>query len=237
MPKFHFVEDYERYVSDLIATHPLDEAMALAVGGNYELFGQIEHAVLEYLGIQPNWTLVDLGCGSGRLASELFRTYPELNYTGIDIVKSLLEYAKHKAPSYRFILSRSLKIPFESASADCVAAFSLFTHLLHAETYQYMTEAYRALKPGGKLAFSFIEFAEGGHWHVFEETVAAAFSNSETHLNTFIERSVIALWASKIGFEIQEFVAGGECRWNGQPLGQTLAILVKPAEVMSERCS
>ena len=46
MAKFHFIEDYERHVANLIATHPIDEAMSLAVGGSYELVGGIEHDLL-----------------------------------------------------------------------------------------------------------------------------------------------------------------------------------------------
>lgn len=36
MSEFHFVEDYERLVEQLLAAHPLYEAMSLAVGGQYE---------------------------------------------------------------------------------------------------------------------------------------------------------------------------------------------------------
>jgi hypothetical protein len=33
MPTVHFFEDYERHVAELMASHPLDEAMSLAVRG------------------------------------------------------------------------------------------------------------------------------------------------------------------------------------------------------------
>ncbi|MDD4915980.1 MAG: hypothetical protein PHW13_13195 [Methylococcales bacterium] len=46
MAKFHFVEDYEAHVKNLIATKPLDEAMSDAVGGNYHLIGDIEKSIV-----------------------------------------------------------------------------------------------------------------------------------------------------------------------------------------------
>ena len=228
MPKFHFVEDYERYVSDLIAAHPLDEAMALAVGGNYEVFGKIQSAVLEYLGVQENWRVLDLGCGSGRLASALHQRYPNLRYTGIDVIRPLLEYAKSKAPNYRFILNRSLSLPMKDETTDCVLAFSLFTHLMQAETYQYLEEAYRVLAPGGVLCFSFVEFNDPAQWHVFEETLKATRTQTNSHLTIFIERSTVIVWTKRIGFDVIEFIDGQQHRWDGLPMGQSLVILRKP---------
>jgi hypothetical protein len=67
MAKFHFVEDYEAYVARLVKQHPIDEAMSLAVGGAYRSIGEIEYEVVRYAGLNDGMTLVDIGCGSGRL--------------------------------------------------------------------------------------------------------------------------------------------------------------------------
>jgi DNA-binding SARP family transcriptional activator len=81
MAEFHFVEDYETYVRSLIASHPIDEAMSLAVGGLYKEFGAIERAVLQYARLKNGMSLIDLGCGSGRLASDLSGRM-EIEYLG-----------------------------------------------------------------------------------------------------------------------------------------------------------
>jgi ubiquinone/menaquinone biosynthesis C-methylase UbiE len=227
MAKFHFVEDYERYVSQLIASHPIDEAMSLAVGGDYERVGKIEAAILQSFGLRQGMHVVDLGCGSGRLAAELYKL-TDISFSGTDVVNSLLEYAKTKAPGYNFILHQELSIPVSNASADIVSAFSLFTHLLHAETYLYLEEALRVLKPGGKLIFSFLEFAEVGHWAVFQSTVEVTRSAGQSHLNTFIERNAIQTWADHLGFEIERFVSGGDTEWDAAALGQAVVVLRKP---------
>jgi ubiquinone/menaquinone biosynthesis C-methylase UbiE len=228
MAQFHFVEDYERLVGQLIEKYPIDEAMSLAVGGRYEEVGAIEADIMRYAGLKDGMSLIDLGCGSGRLAWALSRSM-NVEFTGIDIVQSLLDYAKTKTPNnYRFLLHRELSIPSAENQADFVSAFSVFTHLLHAETYIYLEDIKRALKRGGKLVFSFLEFSSDAHWGVFETTVKAQKLHSASHLTMFVERTAIELWCQKLGYELVAYVGGTEAPWKGQALGQSTAILLKP---------
>jgi ubiquinone/menaquinone biosynthesis C-methylase UbiE len=228
MAKFHFVEDYERYVADLIRQHPLDEAMSLAVGGSYEAVGAVEAEILLHAGLAPGMAVVDLGCGSGRLAVALARTL-EASYLGLDVVPALLDYARTKAPkAYKFVLNRALSLPVEAGSVDMLCAFSVFTHLLHAETYLYLEDAHRALRPGGRVVLSFLEFAIPDHWAVFERTVQAQRASTVPHLNQFIERNQITVWAQHLGYASAAFIDGNTAPWpSGEPLGQSIAVLTK----------
>jgi len=229
LAQFHFVEDYERLVAHLVRTLPLDEAMSQAVGGGFAEFGVKERDILLYAGLHDGMSLLDLGCGSGRLAQALGSSM-NINYTGIDIVQALLDYARSiSPPNYRFVLNRALSIPCESASMDMACAFSLFTHLLHTETYLYLEDIRRVLKPAGHLVFSFLEFANPGHWTVFEGTVAVQRTMSAPHLNMFIERNAIELWCRKLDFTLVEFIGGNEAHWQTGPLGQAVAIIEKPS--------
>jgi len=229
MAQFHFVEDYERYVSSLIASHPIDEAMSLAVGGSYEETGAIEAAILKAYNVNSSSSIVDLGCGSGRLAHALGKAFPYLRYTGLDVVQALLDYAKTRCPpQFRFILNRQLKLPLEDSSADVFTSFSVFTHLLHTETYLYLEDAFRVLRPGGQVIMSFLEFAGPPHWTVFEQTLEAQRNSEAPHLNTFIERNAIGTWCDHIGFKVVEFANGWESVRSTPPLGQSIAVLQKP---------
>jgi ubiquinone/menaquinone biosynthesis C-methylase UbiE len=226
MAQFHFVEDYERLVARLVDTYPIDEAMSLVVGGgSYEIFGQMEAEIVQAAGLEDGMRLIDLGCGSGRLAAALHRSM-DVSYVGIDIVQALLDYAKSKAPGYQFVLHRGLSIPLEQGSADMVSAFSLFTHLLQSETYIYLEESARILKPGGKIVFSFLEFAEAAHWKIFESTRMNARDASGDHLNMFIERNAIDIWAEKLGLVVERYFASS-ATWSGHALGQSIAVLRK----------
>lgn len=227
MAQFHFVEDYEKLIKRLIKKYPLDEAMSIAVGGQYELIGQIEAHLLCRQGLADGMRLVDLGCGSGRLPSALHKIV-NISYIGIDIVKALLNYAKSKAPNYEFMLHRELSIPQQDNSADMVSAFSLFTHLLHAESYLYLEECVRVLKPGGKVVFSFLEFAEPTHWQIFFDTKVQTRETKLPHLNSFIERNVIEIWAIKLGLTVEQFISGRTPIWNDHVFGQSVVVLKKP---------
>jgi ubiquinone/menaquinone biosynthesis C-methylase UbiE len=227
--QFHFVEDYDRLVAHLLKTYPRDEAMARAVGGGYREIGEIERNIVQYAGLKDGMSLVDIGCGSGRLAHALATAAVQIDYLGTDIVTALLDYAAEKCPPhYRFKLHRELSIPVANASTDMICAFSVFTHLLHHESYLYIEDACRALKPKGKLIFSFLEFADPRHWKVFTDTVEVQRATTMLpHLNSFVERSAINVWASHLGFSDAEFIKGSDGVLGGKGLGQAIAILTR----------
>jgi SAM-dependent methyltransferase len=229
MAEFHFVEDYEKLVLDLIEKHPLEEAMQIAVGGNYDHFGTVELNILRHAGLKTHDSLLDMGCGSGRLAHAIGESGLPVEYTGFDIIQNLLDYAATRSPpSYKFLLHRQLNVPVADAILDMACGFSLFTHLLHPEIYLYMEDVFRALRPGGKLVFSFLEFASPHHWETFRITVNDARARTTPHLNTFIERPVIALWAAKLGYQLDFFIEPDMGVSGSHALGQTTAVLTKP---------
>lgn len=230
MAQFHFVEDYEKHVAALVAAHPIDEAMALAVGGDYDGVGKIETAILKAAGLKSGMSVFDLGCGSGRLAATLGKEESlKIDYIGTDVVQDLLDYAVTKTPShFRFLRHQALSVPAEDSSIDIACAFSVFTHLLHHETYIYLEDMKRALKPGGKIVFSFLEFAESSHWWIFNATVEYALNATTPHLNQFIERNAIDLWAKRLGLVVERYIDGQEGVGGAAPLGQCTVILARP---------
>jgi SAM-dependent methyltransferase len=226
-PKPHYVADYEAFVSDLIRHFSMDEAMSHAVGGDYLGTGKKERAILEYVGLRDGMKIVDIGCGSGRLSSVI--SDMRIDYLGIDVVDDLLAYAaKKSSPKFAFVRHTELTVPVADETVDIACAFSVFTHLRHEESYLYAKDVLRALKPGGVFVFSLLEFGEPHHWPVFEQTVAACAAGTMPHINTFLERPVIRLWAKHLGYKVAELVDGLAAPWNEAALGQTTAILKKP---------
>lgn len=223
---------YEHLVDRIKAAAPSDDAMKNAVGGSFEFIGRVEVAILRHYGLRPSDFLIDVGCGSGRLARPL-SAYLHGKYSGFDVVEDLVEYARLTVnrPDWRFEVIDHIAIPEPDGTADFVCFFSVITHLLHEHSYWYLEEAKRVLKPGGKIVVSFLEFAEPAHWPVFHDTLAGAKvpPNSDP-LNVFTERGVFEVWASHLGLEIEAFRGGDDAIEPVGALGQAVCVLRKPGE-------
>jgi len=207
---FHFVDDYRELVRDLIARYPLAEAMSLAVGGDFEALGKIEKQLLIGYGLKPEHTVVDAGCGSGRLAKQLIGYLTTGRVLGTDVVPQLIEYARLGCPlDWEFAVVEGVRIPFARDVADFAAFFSVFTHLLYEESFCYLMEARRVVKPGGLVVFSFLEFQQ--HWAIFRSTVKALrHGGGSVHLNMFVSRDTIELWARELGMSIIDIRSGSD---------------------------
>jgi tRNA (uracil-5-)-methyltransferase TRM9 len=107
----------------------------------------------EYL--QDGQTVLDLGCGNGRLL-EMCRNN-KVKYTGYDISTELIQIAKEKCQQYSvpeasFQVGDMRFLPFASASFDIVFAVASLHHLPHQiNRWQALSEIYRVLRPGGLL--------------------------------------------------------------------------------------
>jgi ubiquinone/menaquinone biosynthesis C-methylase UbiE len=223
MSQPHFVRDHRRAVANFVATNSLDRAMARSVGGgdgnrvDFEATGKRELEILTQCGFGPGCSLIDVGCGSGRLASQVSSKFGDtVSYLGTDVVPELLAYAKANAiASYKFSLVEECVIPVPDGSADFVALFSIFTHLLRSEIESYMREIGRVLRPGGKLIFSYLELPR--HAKIFAYTVMATILRRRKVENHFTSVRVINRWAQDSGFVVEAIMPGH--------IGQSVAVL------------
>lgn len=221
-----------------------EQAVQLTVGGHFQAFGTLERDLLIQYGLAPNHSLIDVGCGSGRLAKALV-SYLHGRYLGLDVLPALLAHARAQAPNpaWRFETVTGFSIPERDEAADMIAFFSVFTHLLHEQSYVYLRDARRVLKPGGRIVFSFMEFGYPSHWRAFEEAIAHI--NDPLPLNVFISRDAIAAWAEHLALDVVDvqdgeqlfirlrepavFDHGGAFTELGT-IGQSVCVLQKPAQ-------
>jgi SAM-dependent methyltransferase len=206
--KLDFRATYKQHVAQQIARAASPEAgLKYAIGAEFEAFGILEREVLIQYGLRPDGYVIDVGCGSGRLAKPLSH-FLTGRYLGIDVVPDLLELARKlcNRPDWRFELAPGLTISERDAQADVICFFSVFTHLLHEQSYSYLQDAKRVLKPDGKIIFSFLEFAIPCHWDVFVANLAHI--QHPTHLNQFMSRDGIRAWAEHLGLRVIDIQDG-----------------------------
>jgi ubiquinone/menaquinone biosynthesis C-methylase UbiE len=108
----------------------------------------------------PVREILDLGTGTGTLALETLRRWPEARVTGVDASGGMLGVAKAEAerripaPERRrigWVSASAERLPFEAGSIDLIV--SSFVLQLVADRRAALREAFRVLRPGGTLAF------------------------------------------------------------------------------------
>ena len=108
--------------------------------------------------------VLDIGCGTGTLAVELGRSFPQLEITGLDPDPRALERARRKA--VRAGLTMGLvqgfadALPFPDGSFDRVLSTLMFHHLDAGAKAAMLREAARVLAGGGELHLLDLELSE-----------------------------------------------------------------------------
>lgn len=222
---------YQQHFDSLKENLDTAQAAELAVGGRFDEIGKIELEILKENELTRDMFVIDVGCGSGRLAKQL-SIYGLNRYLGTDVVDDLLDYTGNLVGNKDLWLLKkvdNIEIPASDNSADFICFFSVFTHLLHEQTFLYLKEAKRVLKPGGKVIFSFLEFEVPSHWAIFEGNLDKF---EENHLNMFFDRKAIITWTNFLGMSVEKILQGDQPQIakdinESRSLGQSIAVLKK----------
>lgn len=104
--------------------------------------------VLQNIPINAGVNLLDIGCGTGYFCK--MASLKGATITGIDASEALISEAKERLLNATFQTGEMEELPFADNTFDVVTGFNSFQYA--AQTQAALAEAYRVLKPGGKLA-------------------------------------------------------------------------------------
>ncbi len=112
--------------------------------------------IIGYLGLQPGMTVLDLGCGPGRLtllAAE--KVWPGGEVTALDMQAEMLRRARQKIEmaglqNVRFLEAAAGTGALDGMSFDRALLVTVLGEIPNQQAA--LQEVYQALKPGGKLA-------------------------------------------------------------------------------------
>ena len=103
--------------------------------------------LLKKSGIPSPSSILDVGCGTGRLLRTLSRVWPNAKYTGADLSDIMIGEARKLAPAMEFHIAPAEKLPFPDRSFDVVLSSLTLHHWNDAE--RGIREIVRVLRPGG----------------------------------------------------------------------------------------
>ncbi|MCP2343220.1 methyltransferase domain-containing protein [Actinomadura rupiterrae] len=101
----------------------------------------------ELLGLVPDASVVDVGCGAGRAAAEMAERGARV--VGVDPDERMIGVAAQRWPGAGFRLADAYALPFADGSLDGYRAEKVF-HVLD-DPARAVAEARRVLAPGGRI--------------------------------------------------------------------------------------
>ena len=122
------------------------------------------------LGYTKDRTVVDIGCGLGRLATGLLRELGDAQYWGFDAVGPWIRWCKkhieRRHPSFRFVhvdvanelynprgaaLDDTFRFPLPDGHADVVYLWGVLTNMRLRDARTYVAEIGRLVREGGQV--------------------------------------------------------------------------------------
>lgn len=151
-------------------------------GGDFVTVGDSFLEQLKDFGLTPDMSVLDVGCGQGRMARPLvdFLSPQTGRYNGFDIVKSGIDWCRHHyadVPNFTFhhaniinarynaggdVAAKDYIFPYADDSFDMIFLTSVFTHMFKEDAANYLAEIQRVLKPGGRSVITWFIMRQGG---------------------------------------------------------------------------
>ncbi|MCS6981040.1 MAG: class I SAM-dependent methyltransferase [Flavobacteriales bacterium] len=195
-------------------------------------------------GLQPHQNFLDIGSGIGRIARPL-TGYLVGSYEGFDVVRTGVRWCQKNItslyPHFRFTCvplyndlytshgdrADKFKFPYENNRFHFACAISVFTHLLPDETWNYLLESARVLRPGGRLVATFFVFRSdeelsrsGVFQFPFVHGHYALMSRRVKRANVAYRFDFLEKVSEDCGFRILKTIEGA---WKGQQMHHPVA--------------
>lgn len=153
-----------------ICTTAAESAEAFAASGERDLDAQ----VLDGLDVRSDWSVLEIGCGIGRLLRPLSRRVARA--VGVDLSEEMVRRGREYCaglPNVELLRTDGTLAALPDAGFDLVFSHIVFQHLPRkAYVDRYLRDAHRVLRPGGIVRVQ----VDGRARQIFRRWVADSWS-------------------------------------------------------------
>jgi SAM-dependent methyltransferase len=197
--------EYKKVWSALSTTH--DQAKLHVIGVTEEdalrATGEQTLGFLqESVGIRKDDVVLEIGCGIGRVG----RVVAPLcrKWIGCDVASNMLSLTAERLQDLPNVELKEISgydlRGVADASADVVYCTVVFMHLEPWDRYNYILEAFRVLRPGGRIYVDNINLCSDGGWKVFETHRAMFPATRPAHITQNSTPQEIETYLKRAGF-------------------------------------
>ena len=126
---------------------------ALISSGPYRMFTRWVVLPWALQGLSPRGQALEIGSGSGAMAAQLLRKFPDLRLVATDYDDHMVETARQTLARFgaRAEVQQvdAAAVPFTEGAFDLVLSFAMLHHV--GDWQAALAEASRVLRPGGRL--------------------------------------------------------------------------------------
>src|SRR4051794_13952907 len=174
-----------------------DEAVIEASGAGTTAF------LLGNVGIAPTDVVLEIGCGVGRVGKHLAQHCRR--WIGADVSPKMLEFAADRLGRFSNVelveISGNDLRPISDDSIDVTYSTVVFMHLESWDRYAYVREAFRVLRPGGRLYVDNVNLCSDKGWAIFETHCRFPPSERPDHITVCSTPQELQEYLRRAGFE------------------------------------
>ena len=156
----------------------------------------------ESVGIGKDDVVLEIGCGIGRVGKVVAPLCRK--WIGCDVASNMLSLTAQRLKDLSNVKLMEISgynlDGVADGSVDVVYCTVVFMHLESWDRYNYISEAFRVLRAGGRIYVDNINLCSDGGWKVFETHRAFSPANRPPHMTQNSTPQEIEAYLNRAGF-------------------------------------